>query len=282
MDHTLLCHAAAAALSRLCRIHGSVFACGEGFSDQAGPSPFCTACRYPICRAAAVCEYGLKEACRWQGRYIYYCPAGLTFVAACVTDAGGALQGGVTMGPLLLGDCLDALCTLELPDVSFQAIDLPDFSTEQISALADVLARYLSSAMFADNNIPLQYEDYGGPLHSAQRSDISYKVMEYLSRNLDRKLSLDEIASEVYLSRAYVSTLFKQQTGEGIFECLSRLRLEQSKRLLAETDLPLSQVALSCGYEDQSYFTRVFKKSTGLSPRRYRLTHLSGRQRRGL
>ena len=145
-----------------------------------------------------------------------------------------------------------------------------------------MLARYLSSAMFADNNIPLQYEDYGGPLHSAQRSDISYKVMEYLSRNLDRKLSLDEIASEVYLSRAYVSTLFKQQTGEGIFECLSRLRLEQSKRLLDESDLPLSQVALSCGYEDQSYFTRVFKKSTGLSPRRYRLTHLSGRQRRGL
>ena len=271
MDHASLCHASAASLSCLCRIHGSVYTCGEGFSAQAGESPFCAACRYPACHPGAVCEYGLKEACRWQGRYIYYCPAGLTFVAACVTDSEGILQGGVTMGPLLLGDCFDALYTLELPDVSFQAIDLPDFSTEQASALADVLAQYLSSAMVADNNAPRQYEDYAAELHSAQRSDIAYKVKEYLSRNLDKKLSLDEIASEVYLSRAYVSTLFKQQTGEGIFECLSRLRLERSKHLLAEGDLPLSQVALVCGYEDQSYFTKVFKKSTGFSPRQYRI-----------
>lgn len=62
------------------------------------PFSFCQMCRHPRCTPQNTYEYGIREAFRWQGRYIYYCPAGLTFVAAC-TAHQDSLAAGVTMGP---------------------------------------------------------------------------------------------------------------------------------------------------------------------------------------
>lgn len=269
-DWRAVCLRTAKNLAGLCEIDASVFDCAQGYCAQAPQSGFCTACTHPACHAARVCEYGLREAYRWQGHYIYYCPAGLTFVAACAANAQGALAGGVTLGPMLMGECFDALYTLDLPDTSFKAIRLPDFSTERVTALAHVLQACLCAEQGADSNRPDRYEGYSPDLHSAQSSDIAYKVMEYLCRNYAAKLTLDDIAAEVYLSRAYVSTLFKQQTGEGIFECLTRLRVEKSKAMLRGANASLCEVALACGFEDQSYFTKVFKKSAGCSPGQFR------------
>ena len=72
------------------------------------------------------------------------------------------------------------------------------------------------------------------------------------------------------LNPSYFSTLFKQSCGSSFKEYLNSIRIEESKKLLAATDRSILDIALSIGFEDQSYFTKVFKKYTGLTPKQYR------------
>ena len=87
---------------------------------------------------------------------------------------------------------------------------------------------------------------------------------------LARELSLEEIARHVYFSRSYLSSLFKNETGSSLFAYINRVRVEKSKVLLLDESISLLDVAALCGFEDQSYFTKVFKKLVGVSPKRYR------------
>ena len=83
-------------------------------------------------------------------------------------------------------------------------------------------------------------------------------------------VTLEETAGHVGLNPAYFSTLFKQSCGSSFKEYLNMIRIEESKRLLANTDYPILDIAVSVGFEDQSYFSKVFKKYTGLTPKQYR------------
>lgn len=103
-----------------------------------------------------------------------------------------------------------------------------------------------------------------------KHSDVVYKVMEYVKANYNKKLSLEEIARHVYFSRSYLSSLFKNETGSSLFAYINRVRVEKSKVLLLDESISLLDVAALCGFEDQSYFTKVFKKLVGVSPKRYR------------
>lgn len=104
----------------------------------------------------------------------------------------------------------------------------------------------------------------------AVNADALFKVRRYVRQHLAEKISLDDVAEHVHLSRSYVSSMFHQQTGEGLFEYIQRLRLERACELLRETDEPLCDVAALCGFEDQSYFTRAFRKAHGLTPGAFR------------
>lgn len=100
--------------------------------------------------------------------------------------------------------------------------------------------------------------------------DLIKKAILYISQNFSGELTLDEVASQVHLNPAYFSSLFKQSTGSSFKEYLNMVRIEESKRLLANTDYTIIDIAIAAGFEDQSYFSRVFKKYTGLTPRQYR------------
>ena len=101
-------------------------------------------------------------------------------------------------------------------------------------------------------------------------NEITRKAILYISRNFIRNLTLDEVAEHVHLNPAYFSTLFKQSTGSSFKEYLNMVRIEESKRLLATTEHSIIDIALAVGFEDQSYFSKVFKKYTGLTPKQYR------------
>ena len=101
-------------------------------------------------------------------------------------------------------------------------------------------------------------------------NDIINKAIRYISQNFSRSLTLDEVAEHVHLNSAYFSTLFKQSTGSSFKEYLNMVRIEESKRLLANTDYSIIDISLATGFEDQSYFSKVFKKYTGLTPKQYR------------
>lgn len=103
-----------------------------------------------------------------------------------------------------------------------------------------------------------------------KNSEIIKKAIRYISQNYANALTLDIVANQVHLNPTYFSTLFKQSTGSSFKEYLNMVRVEESKRLLSNTDYSLIDIAIATGFEDQSYFTKVFKRYTGLTPKQFR------------
>jgi AraC-like DNA-binding protein/ligand-binding sensor protein len=96
------------------------------------------------------------------------------------------------------------------------------------------------------------------------------KAENFIMENYTRKISLKEIADMAGLSPPYFSTIFKEEMGENLSKYLNRLRVEKASRLLLETDMSLSEIAACCCFEDQSWFSKIFKAFTGISPGKYR------------
>ena len=120
------------------------------------------------------------------------------------------------------------------------------------------------------------YIDYNFDFSAIRHSDTIYRVMEYIKSHYGGKITLEDIASYVHLSPSHLSNLFRKETGQTISAYISYVRIEKSKQLLKATATPIAQVAAQCGFEDQSYFTRVFRQQTGLSPRKYRQREAEG------
>ncbi|MDR1029507.1 MAG: helix-turn-helix domain-containing protein [Treponema sp.] len=96
------------------------------------------------------------------------------------------------------------------------------------------------------------------------------KAERYIWEHYTHKISLQEIADVSGLSAPYFSTIFKEEMGENLSSYLNRLRVEKASRMLVETDLSLSEIAGACGFEDQSWFSKIFKTYIGVSPGKYR------------
>ncbi|MDR2393244.1 MAG: helix-turn-helix domain-containing protein [Treponema sp.] len=96
------------------------------------------------------------------------------------------------------------------------------------------------------------------------------KAERFIWENYTRKLCLQEVADVSGLSAPYFSTIFKEEMGENLSSYLNRLRVEKASVLLTKTDLSLNEIAWTCGFEDQSWFSKIFKSYTRISPRKYR------------
>lgn len=104
----------------------------------------------------------------------------------------------------------------------------------------------------------------------AKHANAIHHATQYIRSHYAEKISLKDVAMRVYLSPAYFSRIFRQETGETFNSYLNRVRVEQSKKLLAQKDIRLIDISLMTGFENQSYFTKVFKRVTGISPLQYR------------
>ena len=104
----------------------------------------------------------------------------------------------------------------------------------------------------------------------SKNNEIIKKAIGYIYEHFNTPLTLEETAASVHLHPSYFSSLFKQSTGSSFKEYLNMVRIEESKRLLSNTDYSIIDVAVAVGFEDQSYFSKVFKKYTGLTPKQYR------------
>ena len=102
-------------------------------------------------------------------------------------------------------------------------------------------------------------------------NDIIIKAQEYIQKNYaDKDISLHSVAREVNVSPNHFSTIFGQETGETLISYITRVRLEQAKILLKTTQLRTSDVGYEVGYNDTHYFSYVFKKHTGMTPKEFR------------
>ncbi len=346
---------------------------------------------YPAC---AVCDSHLhasKESYRWNGKYIYFCTAGLTFISAPISDKTGKMVASLVAGPIVIGEPADTLDSENdvmseyistLPVMSAEAVnhvsavicavaafasgispglsgsfifeqekllDALSSATEtadpqltypidkekalrsmilthdkagaqnalnellghiyfshsydipmikaRIIELVVILSRAIIDAganmneimalsakylgdidrftTFEEMNVWLtgivhKFIDYSFTLPTVKHSSIVYKITEYINANYANKISLDDIAKEVYLSRSYISTVFKEEMGITLTEYIRDVRIEKSKLLLLDNKIRIVDISGLCGFDDQSYFTKVFHKSVGVTPKKYR------------
>lgn len=118
-------------------------------------------------------------------------------------------------------------------------------------------------------------------LHSCEQRRLKQKKTRYrkeieaalaiVERSFaDQELSLSSVADRIGLSRTYFSTLFKQELEQPFIKYLTAYRVERSKLLLEQSDAKMFDIAVSCGFSDEAYFSRVFKKAAGISPSEWR------------
>ena len=96
------------------------------------------------------------------------------------------------------------------------------------------------------------------------------EIIKYLKVHYEQAISLDELSEQFFISRYYLTRIFKKTTGFTIFEFIHSLRIVEAKRLLSQTDMKVIEVAQKVGFTNVSNFGKVFKSITGLSPLKYR------------
>ena len=333
---------------------------------------FCAHCTYGKNKGLTTHLYGCHEAHRWNGTYIYYCPLGLTFVAASISDGFGVLAGGIIIGPILMGATEDVLYDMPAPEMTWAVSKLNNMSTlkvHHISEILSVVTIHIADAdrdkrdnqlqsqerllyeinvakeSYADGDIKSaemllkfendlhyamligeknqalqminemlahihvysnfdvraikarllellvvlsratieagadpaetfrlsenfisQIEQYSDAdqlalwisdivrrfilrafdLAAVKHSDVVFKTTNYIKKHYADKLSLDSLAKEVFLSKSYLSSIFKKETGMSLTAYITKVRVEKSKKLLLEDNTSLAHISSLC------------------------------------
>ena len=113
-------------------------------------------------------------------------------------------------------------------------------------------------------------EDAPEESENSQTALVMAHVRRYLEDNYMFDLSLDSVGEILHISPAYLSAQFKKYQKMNFLDCLTELRINAAKELLADPFRFSAEVASMVGYEDASYFARAFKKRTGMTPTQYR------------
>ena len=108
------------------------------------------------------------------------------------------------------------------------------------------------------------------PVEAADPTDWAGHVLQYMHQNLDRVLSVADLANEMSCSEGHLHRRFKSAFDQTPVQYLNRLRLERAIDLMQNTRLTIKQIALRTGFSDPLYFSRVFRQSFGQSPRHMR------------
>lgn len=141
------------------------------------------------------------------------------------------------------------------------------FKKETIAELRQVLESYLTEVCESIRE-----------RRSGRANNLVERVRGVIERRYsDNALTVAEIGKEVYLTDTYVSLLFKQETGKTVNEYLTHYRIEKAKAMLTDPSYKFYDICFAVGYADPSYFSKLFKKITGLTPSAYRETQPSGK-----
>lgn len=111
----------------------------------------------------------------------------------------------------------------------------------------------------------LQYPESG------TNNAIILRAQQYIREHYSKDITLENICDVVNVSKNYFSALYKRETGMNIWDYVTEVRIEYAKRLLLTTNLKNYEISFEIGYENPSYFSKTFKKLTGLKPNEFRL-----------
>lgn len=213
------------------------------------------------------CDLRSFRDCTRKGELIIYkCHAGLV-EAAMPLKEDGAILGYVMFGQITDQPDMEIVKkeTLQLceqygilPETLLPAVEkVPCKSYEQIRAAAKILEACTSYILIRE-------------MISAQNDRLLEELDDYIQQNLSADIGIQNLCEALNISRTKLYKIFGTQLRGGIADYVRTKRMETARRLLKETKLPISEIALSVGFQDYNYFSRVFKKIYGKSPKDYR------------
>lgn len=110
-----------------------------------------------------------------------------------------------------------------------------------------------------------------GPERKKGKQQIVTEIEHIIQTQYASSLTIDSIAKTMHFTPNYIGMVFKGINGIGINRYLMNVRMENAQRLLRESDLPVGDIALQCGYENVTYFHSCFKREMGITPSEYRI-----------
>lgn len=102
------------------------------------------------------------------------------------------------------------------------------------------------------------------------KSDVVIEITEYIKEHYMDKIHLSDMASKYNYSLSHISRKFTEETGMGFSEYLQRIRIEQSCRMLENSDMKINEIAAMCGYDNIKFFNKVFKDMLKITPREFK------------
>lgn len=224
---------------------------GEGWYEIKGA-------RHPLRKNEAVIiprntphVYGASEAAPWSIHWVHFVGASADyFVHHLPDDVHSLAVDPQTAADLdrLFRDCYESF--------------LGSFVLQRMIYISQTLHHLLGSLFF--NN-----RAFSPTLRTSRFHNIQ-ETVDFLRQNLDRPISLDEMADHAGLSKSHFVRLFKEQTGYSPVDYFIHLKMQHACMLLSVTDKTNREIGLEVGYDDPYYFSRIFKKVIGISPSGYR------------
>ena len=211
---------------------------------------------------------GTLEYKLFRGDFVFIMPSMLHCITP-VTD--GTTVYVIDMKVELIADIVKRYSGLRPASPVLKALDVPKTLLYALSAISverdKNIAYAWANLMVNIVTSKLRFAE----IHDGVTSDLSNRVLTYLSLNFREQISLDQLSEAMGVSRFHLSHLFSNKLGIGFKEYLNNLRVECAKSILRSTDVPVSEVYAASGFENQRTFNRVFRDSTGQSPRNYRM-----------
>ncbi len=138
--------------------------------------------------------------------------------------------------------------------------------SQEQTLLSGAMSRTLASALL----ILILRLCHSRSCKGADMKEECRRIKEYIDKNYTSPITLDSLSEQIYISKYYLSHIFKSQTGISPIKYLIGKRMDKAAQLLRETDLSIRDIALRVGYDDPVYFSQMFKKVMNESPANYR------------
>lgn len=212
------------------------------------------------------CNEAANSRCRRRkSTYVYHCHVGLVEIISPI------YYEGIYIGNIGVGQFRD---TKELPDPQYLSY-LSQQSGRDISQLKKA---YSSLPMIHSEGIKgaaMLLEMVVKKLCEENVFSIDYhntivRVEQYIRDHIGEDLTLATIASHIYMNPSYLSSMYHKNTGNTITHYIQQERIAQAVYYFSISNMSISEVALAVGFNDANYFTKVFYKETGYTPRDYR------------